>query len=114
MSDIDAILASLGRVAVLGAHPDPSRPAHYVPAYLAQQGFEIWSVNPAIAKTPLFGRPAVARLTDLEVAIDLVDVFRRPSHLPPHLPEILAMTPLPRVVWLQLGIRHDAFARKLE
>lgn len=114
MRDLDAILTPLGRVAVLGAHPDPSRPASYVPAYLAQQGIEIWPVNPAIVGRALFGRPAVARLTDLQVEIDLVDVFRRASHLPAHVPEILAMDPRPRVVWLQSGIRHDAVARRLE
>jgi predicted CoA-binding protein len=40
-------------------------------------------------------------------------VFRRPRDIPPHVPDILAARP--RVVWLQLGIRHDeaaeAFAR---
>jgi uncharacterized protein len=114
MSDVDAILVSLGRVAVLGAHPDPSRPAHYVPAYLVAQGIEVRPVNPAVSGRRLFGHAAVARLTDLEVPIDLVDVFRRKSHLAAHVPEILAMDPLPRVVWLQSGIRHEEVARRLE
>lgn len=43
--------------------------------------------------------------------IDLVDVFRRSQDLMPHLPDLLAAQP--RAVWLQLGIRQDAFAREL-
>ena len=111
---VDSILERLGPIAVLGAHPEPSRPACYVPAYMAEKGFAIHPVNPVIAGQVLFGRPAVARLGDLEAPIDLVDVFRRSEHLPAHIPEILAMDPLPRVVWLQSGIRHAGFARRLE
>jgi hypothetical protein len=37
--------------------------------------------------------------------IDVIDVFRRSDRLADHLPEILAMHPLPKVVWLQLSIR---------
>ena len=43
--------------------------------------------------------------------MDLVDVFRRPQDVPKHLDELLAKKP--KVVWLQLGIRHDEVAAKL-
>ena len=43
--------------------------------------------------------------------VDLVDVFRRPSDLPQHLGDLVAAAP--RAVWLQSGIRDDAFARAL-
>lgn len=114
MTDIDPVLEGLGRVAVLGAHPNPSRPAHYVPAYLVAQGIDVRPVNPAVAGRSIFGHPAVARLDELDVPIDLVDVFRRSEHLAAHVPEILAMKPLPRVVWLQSGIKNARFARDLE
>jgi predicted CoA-binding protein len=41
----------------------------------------------------------------------MVNVFRRPRDIPPHLPDILAARP--RVVWMQLGISHDAVAEAL-
>jgi uncharacterized protein len=41
----------------------------------------------------------------------LVDVFRRPQDIPPHVDDVLAARP--KAVWLQLGIRHDAVARRL-
>jgi len=43
--------------------------------------------------------------------VDMVNVFRRPADIPPHLPDILAARP--RVVWFQLGIRHDGAAETL-
>lgn len=33
--------------------------------------------------------------------------------MPDHLADLLAMQPLPKVVWLQLGVRHDEFAAAL-
>ena len=50
----------------------------------------------------------------MDEPIDLVDFFRAPRHLPAHADEVLGLSPLPRAVWLQLGIRNDAFARRLE
>ena len=43
----------------------------------------------------------------------MVNVFRRPRDIPPHVEDILAVKP--RAVWLQLGIAHmeaaESFAR---
>lgn len=62
-----------------------------------------------------FGHPFVASLADLPSndPPDLVDVFRRSELVAGHTAEILAMSPLPRVVWLQLGITDHAFAHTL-
>ena len=101
-------------IAVLGAHHEPSRPAFYVPEYLHGQGYRILPVNPQLAGRSLWGEPVRASLAELGVAVDIVDVFLRPDLLPGHLAEILAMSPRPRLVWLQQGIRNDAFARALD
>ena len=53
-------------------------------------------------------------LTELTAPVDVVDVFRRAEALPAHVDEILAMKPLPKVVWFQSGVRNDAVARTLE
>lgn len=108
------ILEHAHTVAVLGAHPDASRPAHYVPAYLEGMGYRVLAVNPQCAGQLLFGHRAAAELPELAEAVDVVDVFRRSELLQPHLAEILAMRPLPRWVWLQSGVRNDAFAAELE
>lgn len=100
-------------IAVLGAHSDPDRPAHYVPDYLKRQGYRIIPVNPALAGRELWGETVRASLKDIGEPVDMVDVFRRSESLPGHVPEILAMQPRPRSVWLQQGIRHDVVARQL-
>ncbi len=113
-AQIAEALRSARVVAVLGAHHEPSRPAFYVPEYLHEQGYRILPVNPVFVGRSLWGQPVRASLTELGEPVDIVDVFRRPDQLPGHLAEILAMSPRPRLVWLQQGIRHDDFARALQ
>ena len=108
------VLRAARTIAVLGAHSEPSRPACYVPEYLYAQGYRILPVNPQLAGATLWGQTVRASLADLGEAVDIVDVFRRPDLLPGHLAEIRAMAPRPRLVWLQQGIRNDAFAREVE
>jgi predicted CoA-binding protein len=111
--DLDGVLRGSRVVAVLGASARPERPGYYVPAYLREQGYRIRPVNPAEAGTRLHDATTVGSLGDVDEPVDVVDVFRRPDQLAAHLPEILAMRPLPRVVWLQSGIRDDAVADAL-
>ena len=111
--DIRRILAEANTVAVLGAHPEASRAASYVPAYLYANGYRVLPVNPGRVGVSLWGEPVRASLTELREPVDIVDVFRRSDALMGHLSEILAMSPRPKLVWLQLGIRHDAFADAL-
>ncbi len=101
-------------IAVLGASTNSQKPAHYVPAYLMNHDYTVLPVNPAAAGGELFGEAVTATLAEIDVPVDLVDVFRRPADIPPHLPDILAMKPLPKVVWFQLGIRNDEAAAELE
>lgn len=109
-SAIRSLLASARTIAVLGASETPARAGHYVPAYLHEQGYRVVAVNPLLAGKVLWGEVARATLAEITDPIDIVDVFRRPDQLASHLDDITAMRPLPKVVWLQLGIREDAFA----
>lgn len=106
-------LAEFRTVAVLGAHHDLSRPAGYVPDFLCQKGVRILPVNPQLAGQILWREPVRRSLADLQTPVDAVVVFRRAEALPGHLDEILAMAPRPPLVWLQLGIVHDVFAKSL-
>lgn len=110
--EIRALLEDTRSIAVLGIKDDPAEDAHRVPAYLQSRGLRIFPVNPKL--TSALGEQAVASLAELCETPDLLNVFRAPQHLASHLPEILALAPLPRCVWLQLGIRDDDFARRLE
>lgn len=102
------------RVAVLGIKTEAQsgQPAFYVPKYLADHGAEIVPVPIYYPDAKeILGKPVVRRVADVPGAIDVVDVFRRPSDVPAHLDDLLAKRP--RAVWLQAGIRHDATAEAL-
>jgi predicted CoA-binding protein len=106
------VLESVQTIAILGAHPQRSRAAFYVPDYLASVGYRVLPVNPRHAGEELFGATTVARLDALDEPIDLVDVFRRSDAVVDHVDEVLAMRPLPKVVWLQLGITSPEAAAR--
>jgi predicted CoA-binding protein len=112
-SDYKRVLESSRVVAVLGAHSERRRPAFYVPDYLHDQGYRIIPVNPTLAGLRLWDEVFRETLAEIDEPVDIVDVFRRSTWLPQHLDDILAMTPLPKVVWLQEGVRNDAFANAL-
>ena len=113
-SQIRELLDTIRTVAVLGARPASMshKAAFYVPQALQQMGL---AIRPVVVHDHqdqrILGEPVHRRLADVPGPIDLVDVFRRPQDLPPHLDDILASRP--RAVWLQSGIRHDAFAERL-
>jgi uncharacterized protein len=113
-ANVRDILEHSPTVAVLGIHRAAEKPAFYVPEYLHDHGYRVIGVNPAFAGETLFGEPVRATLAELGEPIDLVDVFRRGEAIPAHLDDILAMRPLPKVVWFQLGITNDAAAATLE
>jgi predicted CoA-binding protein len=113
-AEIRGLLAATRRIAVLGIRSETyaNRPAFYVPAYLAQAGFEVVPVpvyEPEV--THILGQPVYRTLAEVPGEVDLVDVFRRAEQIPAHLDDILAKRP--RAVWFQLGIRHEAAAEQL-
>ena len=113
LASVKPVLETARTIAVLGVSSNPDKPAHYVPLYATQHGYRVIPVNLLLAGQNLFGEPVRSSLAEIGEAVDIVDVFRRAELLPDHLGDILAMNPRPKLVWLQLGIRNDDFARKL-
>ncbi len=112
--EIRQLLAELRRVAVLGIRSEQyaGRPAHYVPAALAEAGLEIVPVpvyEPGVMQ--ILGQEVYRSLESIPGPIDLVDVFRRAEDIPRHVNDILAKQP--GAVWFQAGIRNDAVAEQL-
>ena len=108
------ILTGSPTVAVLGIHREPEKAAFYVPEYLHDEGYRVIGVNPELSEETLFGEKVRATLREIREPIDLIDVFRKPELIPTHLDDILAMTPKPKVVWFQLGIKNEQAAKVLE
>ena len=111
-AQIRDLLEHTHRIAVLGIKENPQQPAHYVPEYAQQAGYEIVPV-PVYHKdlTEMHGQKVYRKLVDIPGDIDMVNVFRRPIDIPPHVDDIIAKKP--RSVWFQLGIRNDEAAEKL-
>jgi predicted CoA-binding protein len=112
--DIARIVRECRRIAVLGMKTEAQRdqPAFYVPAYMAGVGYDIVPVPVYYPEvTEILGRRVHRTVASVAPPVDMVNVFRRPHHIPPHVDDILAARP--RVVWLQLGIRNDAAAETL-
>ncbi len=108
------ILEETRTIAMIGASPKADRPSNGVLSYLNHVGYETYPVHPGLAGSAIHGRTAYGRLADVPVPIDMVDVFRNADAIPALVDEVLALQPLPKVVWLQLGIRNDAAAARLE
>ncbi len=109
---IRRILREARVIAVIGASANPARPVYGVMRFLQQKGHRIVPVNPGLAGKMLFGETVHARLADIPVPVDMVDIFRRPDTVPAIVDEALALDPLPKAIWMQLGIVvPDAAAR---
>jgi predicted CoA-binding protein len=50
--------------------------------FLLEQGYRVFPINPGLAGTELLGQTVLASLADFPEPVDMVDVFRDPSHLP--------------------------------
>ena len=108
------ILTNARRVAVLGIRSEEhsSRPAFYVPQYLASAGLEVIPVPVYdLHVKEILGQKVYHKIADVPGEVDIVDVFRRAEDIPPHLEDILAK--MPKAVWFQSGIRNDAAAERL-
>jgi predicted CoA-binding protein len=113
-AQIRELLAQTKTIAVLGIKTEAqsSQPAFYVPNYMQSAGFKIIPVPVYYPEvTEILGEPVYRSLVDIPVDLDMVNVFRRPQDIPPHVDDIIGKKP--KSVWLQLGIYHDAVAQKL-
>ncbi|RLQ87334.1 CoA-binding protein [Notoacmeibacter ruber] len=108
------VLSETKTVAVLGASANPVRPSYFVVKYLLDKGYEVWPINPGQAGKQICGAMTYASLSDLPAAPNMVDIFRTPDAVPGITDEILPMERLPQFVWMQLGVRDDESAKRLE
>jgi predicted CoA-binding protein len=106
------LLLSATTIAIVGASANETRPVFGVMAYLLRRGYRILPINPGYAGREIQGQHVYARLADVAVPIDIVDIFRRQSALAGVVDEAMALDPLPRAIWMQLGLRDDDAAAK--
>jgi predicted CoA-binding protein len=111
---IRSILREVGTIAMVGASANQVRPSYFVLKYLIAKGYQVHPINPGQAGGEILGRPVFARLADVPEPIDKVDVFRPSEAVPGVVEEALALSPKPKVIWMQLSVRHDEAAARAE
>ncbi len=111
---IREILETYTTIAVIGISAKPERASHSVTRYLLHAGYTIVPVNPLLDE--VFGLRCYPSLSDIPAelrnTIEIVDIFRKPAEVGPVVEEAIGIGA--KVVWMQLGITHDAAARKAE
>lgn len=111
---IASILESVRTVAIVGASANEVRPSFFVAKYLIDKGYTVFPINPGHAGKEILGRMTYARLADVPEPIDMVDIFRASDAVPGIVDEALVLEPKPKVIWMQLTVRHDGAAAKAE
>ena len=110
MNRVAAILGEARTIVVVGLSARRFRPSHGVAEYLQRAGYRIIPVNPKIAE--VLGERSYASLDEVPEPVDIVDIFRRPEHVP----EIVeaAIRKGAKTIWMQEGVVHEDAARRAE
>lgn len=101
--DIKKIYAETKTIAVVGASSDESKPSHRIPRYLQGQGYRIIPVSPKGGEC--LGEHVYSSLSEVDVPIDVVDVFRPSEEVPGIARDAVAKGA--KVLWMQSGIASD-------
>lgn len=113
-SYIRGILNTVKSIAMVGASEKENRPSYFAFKYLIERGYTMIPVNPGHAGAQILGQRIYARLADIPVPVDMVDIFRASQYALAVVQEALALTPRPQVIWMQLGVRNDEAASLAE
>jgi len=111
LSESDAItqvLRSGKTIAVVGLSGRYMRPSYSVAQYLQSTGYRIIPINPN--ETEVLGEKSYARLQDVPVPVDIVDIFRRSQFVPEIVDAAIQIGA--RCVWMQEGVVHVEAAQR--
>ena len=113
---VAGILSSVRTFAAVGASANPARPSYIVVKYLLSKGYDVHPVNPGLAGQELLGRKTYVRLADAPAPVDVADIFRNSQAALDITREAIALKDALgiKVIWMQLGVRHDVAAAEAE
>ena len=92
---------TLKNIAVVGMSKNEDKPAHYVPKYLIDHGYNVIPVNPTT--TEILGCKSYPTVSSIPDKIDIVDIFRRSEDVPSAVEDIIKKEGI-KVIWMQEGI----------
>ncbi|HWI54033.1 MAG TPA: CoA-binding protein [Symbiobacteriaceae bacterium] len=99
-------------IAVVGLSDNPERPSYRVAAFMQKQGYRIVPVTPK--GETILGEQVYRSLAEIPFAVDVVDVFRAPEHVPQVLADLKQMRSKPGYLWLQEGVVNAEAAAEAE
>lgn len=111
---IKGILDDVKTVAMVGASANNVRPSYFVLKYLLAKGYDVWPINPGQAGKEILGQTVYASLDDLPDIPDMIDIFRNSEAAGQIIDQVLQSGRLPKVIWMQLTVRHDEAAKRAE
>jgi uncharacterized protein len=98
--DMKKILENSRVIAIVGESNDHYYSSYQVAQYLKQMGYTVYPVNPNIKKVD--GDRSYPNLAAIPESIDVVDVFRKPTHLDKIVDDATAVRA--KVLWTQLDV----------
>ena len=101
----------LRNIAVVGMSKNEEKPAHLVPKFLLERGYNIIPVNPTT--TEVLGRKSYPSVSEIpnDLNIDIVDVFRRSEDVPHVVVDAIKKKGI-KLIWMQLGISNEEAEKK--
>lgn len=97
------ILRESKTIAVYGISDKPGRDSGLIALRMKRVGYNVVGINPVMKDFE--GIKIYKSLEDIDIEIDIVDVFRNSKAIPELIPGVLKLKP--KVLWLQLGVRND-------
>ena len=88
------------------------RPSTIVMKYMQEFGYKVIPVNPFSVGEKIHGETVVAKLNDIKIPIDIVDVFRPSKEAPAIAEEAIKIGA--KTFWLQYGIQNDEAKKIVE
>lgn len=107
VSAIQRVLHTATTIAIVGLSNNPLRPSYFVGYYMKRHGYRVIPVNPR--ETEILGEKCYPSLLDVEVPVDVVDVFRAPSALPGIARDAVAIKA--GALWCQFGVINEEGSR---
>lgn len=102
ISTLRRILRTHRTIAIVGLSNDWFRPSNFAASYLQHHGYRVIPVNPRYAGRQVLGETCYAKLEDIPVPVDMVDVFRKTADVPPIADSAIGIGA--RCLWQQLGV----------
>ncbi|MEO6897657.1 MAG: CoA-binding protein [Caldimonas sp.] len=100
------ILRTSRTIAVVGLSAEWHRPSFFAAKYMQEHGYRIIPVNPRYES--ILGERCHASLATIDVAVDIVDVFRKTEDVMPIAEQAVAIRA--KCLWQQIGVKNEAAA----